>query len=170
MEKCPSTIEQGDVSGWTPLHIAAHMGNREFVKLLLEKRSSSAYLRNEDGLSAFHIAAKERNHAVMEELVEACPDIYELLDNRGRTAVHVAAESGTPEAFSFFLGRPEFKFFLDEQDKEGNTLMHLAAINDQYMISSYLNYGRGVDLNVTNKEGFTTTDNFLLNWKSNYLV
>ena len=87
--------------------IAAHMGNQKFVKLLLEKGNSPAYLRNTEGLSAFHIAAKESNHAVMEELVEACPDIYELLDNRGRTALHVAAQSGKYEAFSFFLGRPD---------------------------------------------------------------
>ena len=76
----------------------------------------------------------------MEELVEACPDIYELLDSRGWMALHVAAESGTYKAFSFFLGRPEFKFFFNEQDKEGNTLVHLAAINDQYMTTSYLKY------------------------------
>ena len=162
MEKCPSTIEQGDESGWTPLHIAAHMGNWKFVKLLLEKGNSPAYLRNKDGLSAFHIAAKEANHAVMEELVEACPDIYELLDNRGRTALHFAAESGTYEANDFFVGRPELKAFFNEQDKEGNTLVHLAAINDQLELSSYLKYDRGVDLNATNKEGFTTTDNVLL--------
>ena len=136
-EKCPSTIEQGDDSGWTPLHIAAHMVNQEFVKLLLEKGSSPAYLRNKEGLFAFHIAAKEGNHAVMEELVEACPDIYELLDSRGWMALHVAAESGTYKAFSFFLGRPEFKFFFNEQDKEGNTLVHLAAINDQLELSSF---------------------------------
>ena len=143
MEKCPSTIKQGD---------------------------SPAYLRNKEGLSAFHIAAKEGNHAVMEELVEACPDIYELLDNKGRTALHVAAKSGTHRAFSFFLGRPELKFFFDEQDKEGNTLIHLAAINDQVLLSSYLKYGRFVDLNVMNKEGFTTTDNALLRWKLNSLT
>ena len=99
-EKCPSTIEQGDDSGWTPLHIAAHMGNQEFVKLLLEKGSSPTYLRNKEGLFAFHIAAKGGNHAVMED----GPDIYKLLDNRGRTALHVAAESGTYKSFSFSCG------------------------------------------------------------------
>ena len=68
--------------------------------------------------------------------MESCSDIYELLDNKGRTALHVAAQSGRYEAFSFFLGRPELKFFFDEQDKEGNTLIHLAAINDQVLLSS----------------------------------
>ena len=61
MEKCTSTIEQGDDSGWTPLHIAAHIGSQKFVKLLLEKGNSPAYLRNKEGLPAFHIAAKEGN-------------------------------------------------------------------------------------------------------------
>ena len=67
MEKRTSTIEQGDDLGWTPLHIAAHMVNREFVKLLLEKGNSPVYLRNKDGLSAFHIAAKEGNVEVTKE-------------------------------------------------------------------------------------------------------
>ena len=59
MEKWPSTIEQRDNSGWTPLHIAAHLGNVEFVKLVLEKGNSPAYVRNNEGLSALHIVAKE---------------------------------------------------------------------------------------------------------------
>ena len=46
IEKWPSTIEQGDDIGWTPLHIVAHMGNGEFVKLLLEKGDFPAYVRN----------------------------------------------------------------------------------------------------------------------------
>ncbi|KAK4595491.1 hypothetical protein RGQ29_013814 [Quercus rubra] len=135
MEKCSSTtIKQGDDSGWTPLHVAAHMGNRKFVKLLLEKDYSPAYLRNKDGLSAFHIAAKEGNVQVMKQLIEKCPDIFELLDDKGRTALHVAAESGMYKSFNFLVRRPEFKGFFDEQDKEGNTFVHLAAIKDQLEI------------------------------------
>ena len=37
----PSTIEQVDDSGWIPLHIAAHLANNEFVKLLLKYRKST---------------------------------------------------------------------------------------------------------------------------------
>ena len=104
VEKWPSAIEEGDDSGWTPLHIAAHLGNDKFVKLLLEKDNSPAYVRNKEGLSALHIAAntKNDNRAVMKELMEVCPDMYELLDNKGRNALHVAAESGRWAAFLFF--------------------------------------------------------------------
>ena len=104
VEKWPSAIKEGDDSGWTPLHIAAHLGNEKFVKLLLESGNSPAYVRNKKGLSALHIAAntKNDNRAVMKELMKVCPDMYELLDNKGRNALHVAAESGRWAAFFVF--------------------------------------------------------------------
>ena len=59
MTKWPSTIKQYDDSGWTPLHIAAHLGNNEFVKLLLKNGNFAACVRNKEGLSVLHIAVKE---------------------------------------------------------------------------------------------------------------
>ena len=160
MEKWPSTIEQHDDSGWTPLHIAAHMGNGEFVKLLLEKGNSPAYVRvrNKEGLSALHIAAKEGNVEVMEVIIMECPGIYELLDIRGKTALHVAAENGARDAVMFFLTGPEFVGLINEQDEDGNTPLHLAAISRNYEVLSLLGHKRGVDLHVKNKQGFTIMD------------
>ena len=65
INKWPCTIEQGDDSGWTPLHIAAHLGNDKIVKKILGKEKSSAYAKNKEGLSALHIAAMEGNLSVM---------------------------------------------------------------------------------------------------------
>ena len=105
--KWPSTIEQRDDLGWTPLHIAAQLGNEKYVKLLLENGNSPAYEKN-NGLSALHIAARKGKVNVMKELITTCPDIYEFLDLKDQTALHVAAESGEKEAVEFFL-RPEFE-------------------------------------------------------------
>ena len=41
------------------VHIAAHLGNNKFVKLLLKNGNSAAYVRNKEGLFALHIAVKE---------------------------------------------------------------------------------------------------------------
>ncbi|KAK7840974.1 ankyrin repeat-containing protein itn1 [Quercus suber] len=151
-------IEEGENLGCTPLHIAAGMGNVKLVKLFLESGTSPAYVKNKEGLSAFHIAAKEGNVLVMKELITACPDIYELLDNRGRTALHVAVESGSWEPVNFFLERPDLEGLINEQDEEGNTPMHLAAVKGSYKILLKLAGCRDVDTNATNKEGLTPMD------------
>ena len=175
MKKWPNTIGQGDDSGWTPLHIAAHMDNEGFLRLLLAYADSHANIKNREGLSALHIAAKEGNYVAMDTLMRLCPDMYELLDNKGRNALHAAAESGRFEAFEFLKARPEFeecnstyearpelRSLINEQDKEGNTPMHLAAINGHYKIVDKLEHCAGIQLNATNKEGFTKMDYFLL--------
>ncbi|XP_075658560.1 protein ACCELERATED CELL DEATH 6-like isoform X2 [Castanea sativa] len=164
--KCPSTIEQRDGLGWTPLHIAAQLGNKKYVKLLLENGNSPAYEMNNEGLSTLHIAAKKGNVNVMKELITTCPDIYEFLDLKGQTSLHVAAESGEKEVVEFFLKRPEFESLINKQDKEGNTPMHLAANNGHIEIALLLRRrGTGVDLNATNKKGFTAMDNVMLRMK-----
>uniref|UniRef100_A0A2N9GI56 PGG domain-containing protein n=1 Tax=Fagus sylvatica TaxID=28930 RepID=A0A2N9GI56_FAGSY len=127
MKKNLFTITQGDDSGWTPLHIAAQMGNEKCVKLLLEYDNSSAYVKNKEGV---------------------------------RTALHAAVESGEHEAIRFFMEGPEFEVLINEQDEEGNTPIHLAAIKGHDRIVSILKKGRGLDLNAKNKDSFTIMDIF----------
>ena len=166
VKKCSSTIDQEDDLGWTPLHVAAQLGNEKYVKLLLENGNSPAYKKNKEGLSALHIADKNGNVNVMKELITTCPDIYELLDLKGQTALHVAAESGEKEVVEFFLKRPEFESLINKQDKEGNTPMHLAANNGHIELACLLRRrGIGVDLNATNKGGFTAMDHVMLRMK-----
>ena len=137
MEKCPRAIVQAEDSGWTPLHIAASIVNDKVIKLFLENDTSPANVKNKQGLSALHIAAMKGNVNAMKVLITACPDIYELLDNKSWTALHVAAENGENEAVNFFLDKRDLKGLIHEQDQEGNTPMHLAAIKGHHKVTSY---------------------------------
>ena len=165
MEKWPAIVSLRDDSGWTPLHIAAHLGNAKFVQLLLTMGVSPAYELSKEGLSALHIAAKEGNYDVMDILLGECPDIYELLDKGGRNVLHTAAESGCWAALYVLGNRREFVGLVNEQDSEGNTPSHLAAINGDTSMAERLGKGGEIVLNAINKEGFTTMDNVLLTSK-----
>ena len=169
MEKCPSAIGERDDFGWTPLEIAAFVGNEKFVKLLLEEalerdqKSNIAYSQDSAGTSALHVAALNGNVKIMNELITKCPDIYEILNNKGRNALHLAAKSGQSAAVKYLS---QFKSLINEQDSKGNTPMHLAASKGHFEIASQLGRDNDVGLNTTNEDGLTTLDKVLLREKS----
>ena len=158
IEKCPEIMKVVDDSGWTPFHIAAHLGNEKVVDLFLKYDNSLAYMKDKDGLSALHIAAKEGSLNVISKLITTCPDIIELMDKKGRTALHFAAERGQRGAVKLFLGIPGLVGLISKQDQEGNTPMHLAAIKGHHLVLILLAAQREVDINAMNKEGLTTMD------------
>uniref|UniRef100_A0A2N9F4A0 Uncharacterized protein n=1 Tax=Fagus sylvatica TaxID=28930 RepID=A0A2N9F4A0_FAGSY len=119
---------EADEFGWCPLHYASHFGHVKFVEQILEKNISLAYIKDREGMSALHISAKKGHVDVIKTFIAKCPETCELLDNRARTALHIAAESGQVNAVKIFLETLAFQDLINEQDNDGNTPFHLAAI------------------------------------------
>lgn len=176
---------KADDFGRTPLHYAAYFGNFEVVKLFLENNNISlAYERDTQGMtalhisderdiqdihisdeqdiqgmSALHISAMKGHCDVMRAIIEKFPYTCELLDNRGRTALHLAAESGSTKAVKILLSSLAFQDLINEQENdEGNTAMHLAAIKRRYDVLKLLADDTRVEKRATNKEGKTVAD------------
>ncbi|KAF3442508.1 hypothetical protein FNV43_RR16424 [Rhamnella rubrinervis] len=165
LAKCGSEIlEKRDDFGWMPLHYAAHMGNVQVVKLFLTKKVDLAYekVNDEEGMSALHIAAikgLKGRIGVVRTLVKECPDVCELLDNRDRTALHVAVESGNRYAVRTLLNMPEFNDLINDQDRDGNTSLHLAALHvRRHAILIMLATDIRVEKAILNKVGMTAAD------------
>ncbi|KAK7833514.1 ankyrin repeat-containing protein itn1 [Quercus suber] len=157
LDKFPNAIMKADDFGWTPLHYAAYFGRLEVVKLFLENDNTSlAYERDKQGMSALHISAKRGHCDVMSAIIKKFPYTCELLDNRGRTALHLAAESGSTNAVKILLSSLAFQDLINEQENdEGNTAMHLAAIKSRYKVLELLAGDERVEKGTTNKEGKT---------------
>ncbi|KAL5547353.1 hypothetical protein UlMin_007040 [Ulmus minor] len=155
----PGILEEEDSFGWTPLHYAAYIGNRDVVKLFLETNSSLAYTKNNEGMSALHIAAQRGSCTpVIETLIQKCPDVSELLDNKGQTALHVAVANGNQYTLSKLLGMMPFNDLLNEPNKDGNTCLHVAALQGYDKIVLRLLNDRRVDQAAINNLGMTAAD------------
>ncbi|KAF3442507.1 hypothetical protein FNV43_RR16423 [Rhamnella rubrinervis] len=162
---CGSEIlKKKDDFGWLPLHYAAQVGNIQVVKLFLTNNIDLAYgkIDDKEGMSALHIAAKKglKEHiGVIRTLVEECPDVCELVDNRDRTALHVAVESGNRYAVKTLLNMPEFNDLINEQDKDGNKSLHLAAFDvTRHAILIMLATDGRMETAILNEMGMTAID------------
>nr|POF21210.1 ankyrin repeat-containing protein itn1 [Quercus suber] len=171
LDKFPNAIMKANDFGWTPLHYAAYFGSLEVVKLFLENDNTSlAYERDKQGMSALHISAKRGHCDVMSAIIKKFPYTCELLDNRGRTALHLAAESGSTNAVKILLSSLAFQDLINEQENdEGNTAIHLAAIKSRYKVLELLAGDKRVEKGTTNKEGKTIVDIILLDKKFTWL-
>ncbi|KAK4539025.1 hypothetical protein RGQ29_032039 [Quercus rubra] len=171
LDKFPNAIMKADDFGWTPLHYAAYFGSLEVVKLFLENDNTSlAYERDKQGMSALHISAKRGHCDVMSAIIKKFPYTCELLDNRGRTALHLAAESGSTNAVKILLSSSAFQDLINEQENdEGNTAIHLAAIKRRYEVLLLVAGDKRVEKGATNKEGKTILDIIQLDEKFTWL-
>ena len=158
LEQFPNAISEGDACGWIPLHYAAYYGDLEAVELFLEKTISLAYKKDKEGMSALHISANEGHVNVMRTLITKCPYTCELLDKKSTTALHLAVKSGNRDAVVILLEELAFRDLINEQDEDGNTPLHLAAINGLYPILMMLADDKRVDNVAMNKKGMIAAD------------
>lgn len=90
LEQSPWLVNSKDAYGWTPLQIAALMGHKQVVKLLIE---TGAHVNEADryGFTALHLAAIRKNN-----------EIYKLLVKYGATlkAKETTSSEGSSDVFS----------------------------------------------------------------------
>nr|XP_048321124.1 ankyrin-3-like [Ziziphus jujuba var. spinosa] len=160
LEKCGHGIlEVQDDFGWLPLHYAAELGHVEIVKLFLTTNINLAYEKdNQEDMSALHIAAKKGWIGLLKTLVKQRPDVCELLDNKNRTGLHVAVECGKKDSLKTLLDMLDFDDLINDQDGEGNTCLHLAALHGHHAILIMLASDQSVQKSVLNNKGMTTAD------------
>ncbi|KAK3206485.1 hypothetical protein Dsin_020531, partial [Dipteronia sinensis] len=141
-----------DQEGWTPLHLAAHLGYIVILKKLLNKDRSAAYKADNEGKTALHVAAGLGRVNIMQELISRCPSCCELVDNRGWNVLHFASTSKNRRAVGLILQNPLLGNLVNEKDKKGNTPF-LHAASKRFIIKH-----PQVDLQVFNNDNHNARD------------
>ncbi|KAG4148671.1 hypothetical protein ERO13_D05G299700v2 [Gossypium hirsutum] len=164
----PSFARKLNQDGFSPLHLALLTGKPEMVIDFLSVDKDLIRVKGKGGFTVLHHVALDENYAhLLRRFLNFCPDcIFDLTVER-QTALHIAAVKNKFEAFKAMLEWIQSAFeddkckrskILNYQDKDGNTVLHLAAsINHPQMIKLLIECEE-VDKNKINDHGFTAMD------------
>lgn len=172
-------IRVGD-DGWTPLHLAAVLDEKDAAALFLSKgadpnaedydmqtplhatvnreiaemlvaRGANVDVRDRSGFSPLHVAAADGYVSIAELLLENGADA-DAKDNNGRTPLHEAATGGHFEVAELLFSRGAS---VDPRDDAmGWTPLHLAAQHEYEHILMLL-IAKGADINAWDESGYT---------------
>ncbi|XP_073839943.1 transient receptor potential cation channel A1 isoform X2 [Musca autumnalis] len=124
----------------SPLHFAARYGRYNTVKQLLDSEKGSFIINESDGegLTPLHIASQQGHTRVVQLLLNRGALLHK--DHNGRNPLQLAAMSGYTETIG--LLHSVHSHLLDQEDKDGNTALHLATMeNKPRAISVLLSMG-----------------------------
>ncbi|XVF83537.1 hypothetical protein PTKIN_Ptkin16aG0497000 [Pterospermum kingtungense] len=142
----------------TPLHIAAAAGHTDFAMEIMNLKPSFARKLNQRGFSPIHLALENGQTKMVVNLLSVDKDLVPL---------HIAARNNNLRAFRAILmciqKTPEDNLFqrgriLNLQDNDGNTVLHIAAANNQSEMIQLFVKCKAVDKKITNERGFTALD------------
>ncbi|KAF5931798.1 hypothetical protein HYC85_027969 [Camellia sinensis] len=129
----------------SPLHLASSEGHFDIVRQLLEAPTADDGVpkaRNDDGRTPLHLAAMKGRVEVIKLLIRTRPEsIYEKLERRGETVLHLCVKHNRLEALKTLVDELLTKNnveFVNSEDEDGNTILHLAAALKQTHVSVLL--------------------------------
>jgi ankyrin repeat protein len=137
---------------WTPLLLAAKLGNLEVVNALLGKganvddKTSSKYQ-----FTPLHLAARNGHNEVIEALLDKNANINARTEFEF-TPLHLAADNGHLDAVQALL--KDNHIIINAETKDKSTPLHLASKKDHLSVVEAL-LAKSADVNAQNKNGFT---------------
>ncbi|KFK37276.1 hypothetical protein AALP_AA4G236100 [Arabis alpina] len=140
----PELALEPNQQGFSPLHIASASGEIEVVRELLRVKNPDVMclLKDRDGLIPLHWAAQRGRIDVIKELVLSFPNSLKVESASLDTPLHVAVRNNQVEATKLLLEEIKdhnmVQDVVNRQNREGNTVLHLATLGKQLQIVEML--------------------------------
>lgn len=136
----------------TCLHHAVNSQNVECVKYLLSMKGVNTLAETRDGETALHLACSTEDmpFEIISSLLEANPDLVNFVNNFEDGLLQAAAAQGRLDVVRLLVqyGAP-----VNKQDADGDTPLHIAAVESEVDIIRYLIYEANADPTICNLEG-----------------
>ncbi|XP_063697805.1 transient receptor potential cation channel subfamily A member 1 [Culicoides brevitarsis] len=129
-------INMKDNDGQSPLHFAVRNGRYKVSRLLLDS-DKGAFIINEadgNGLTPLHIGAQEGHTKIVQLLLNRGALLHR--DHNGRNPLQLSAIGGYCQTVELLY--TVHSQLLDQTDKEGNTALHMATIENKADVVSLL--------------------------------
>ncbi|KAJ9701419.1 hypothetical protein PVL29_006670 [Vitis rotundifolia] len=157
IEEDPEFTYGANLSGGTPLYMAAERGFRDLVKIIIENTTliSPAHtgpMRR----TALHAAVVCHDPKMVKEILKWKPDLTKEVDGNGWSPLHCAAYLGYGSIVRQLLDKSDrFVVYLRVKNDDNKTALHIAAtrgnkITAKLLVSRYPDCCEQVDINGNN--------------------
>uniref|UniRef100_A0A915Q3B6 SAM domain-containing protein n=1 Tax=Setaria digitata TaxID=48799 RepID=A0A915Q3B6_9BILA len=92
-------------NGYTVLHLAALLGHKEVVKILLNVDSQMARIKDRRGCLPIHLAAWNGHVEVLQILIDAEPNTVDAVNNAKESPLHLSAQHGHGKVVTVLLAK-----------------------------------------------------------------
>ncbi|KAK3098864.1 hypothetical protein FSP39_023823 [Pinctada imbricata] len=140
-----------DMSGCTPLHLAARNGQRKCINKLLEYKAD-VNIRNNEGLTTIHWLSVNGRTELLHDLFMYVKDV-DIEDAQGQTALHVACQNGHKSTVLCLL---DHGADINRCNHYGWTPLHFSCSHGQHETANIL-LSRGSKF-LTDRNGKTPLD------------
>uniref|UniRef100_A0A8R1TVC8 Ankyrin repeat and sterile alpha motif domain-containing protein 1B n=1 Tax=Onchocerca volvulus TaxID=6282 RepID=A0A8R1TVC8_ONCVO len=92
-------------NGYTVLHLAALLGHKEVVKILLSVDSQMVRIKDRRGCLPIHLAAWNGHVEVLQTLINAEPNTIDAVNNAKESPLHLSAQHGHGKVVTLLLAK-----------------------------------------------------------------